>query len=339
MPTPTPAPPRDASATHRGLMGVLDQAFSGVKSFLDRVVLAKLAASSLPSGGPELEGSVVYNTTLKRAMVHTGSGWLPLVASVAGTPTANLEEHILDEAAHPDAHITYTGGPQLWANGDQVEMSQNLGELSVAVFQALANQSGGARIGALANGSLSGTNVQDQLYSLDESKTSAADLAANTGATGTGTNLVGGAGAVGPVFSLTAGTLKSQLEELLAHINSLLSISSGPTLVPTATLTGWSSNVYYARDNDRWGHVNGRLSNASGGNHVGPLLLFTLPVGFRPVFPGIRAIVPVYDVTLVYAGFAACSIQENGQVWLNSGVVAADNYLVLDLPSFKCSGL
>lgn len=107
MPSPVPAPTSDATATRRGLMGITAQSFSGIKTFLDAIRLAFKTTATLPVGGAELEGQVLYNTTTKRAMVHDGTSWVPVVMAVDGESTISLEEHLASLSAHDSSAITY----------------------------------------------------------------------------------------------------------------------------------------------------------------------------------------------------------------------------------------
>lgn len=123
MPSPVPAPPRDATSTRRGLMGITAQTFAGVKTFLEAIGLAKKTAGTLPVGGTELEGAILYNTTTKRAMVHDGTGWVPVVMSTGSTES--LEEHLLDvENAHDATAINYSGGTHVEAALDELDTTR-----------------------------------------------------------------------------------------------------------------------------------------------------------------------------------------------------------------------
>lgn len=96
MPSPIPAPTVDADPSRRGLVNVLAQSFSGVKTFLDAVRLAPVPTSGLPAGAPMLEGGLVYDDTTKKVRVYNGAIWSPLVTG----------DHLSGLAAHSAANIT-----------------------------------------------------------------------------------------------------------------------------------------------------------------------------------------------------------------------------------------
>lgn len=161
MPSPIPGPTRDATQTRRGLMGILSQTFAGVKTFLDPICLARRAPTELPTGS---EGMVLFNTVTKRALVHDGNSWLPVVMSTAGVDVTSLEEHILSLTAHSADHISWTGGSSQWADGT-VYAPTHVEDAVLAAVELLAGTGGARKVGT-DNGSLTGTNVQEQLDEL-----------------------------------------------------------------------------------------------------------------------------------------------------------------------------
>lgn len=199
MPSPTPAPFKDATATRRGFMGVGDQIFQGIKSFLKPIKLALFSTGGLPA---VTEGHVAYDSTLHRLVVRTNSGWVPAVLAVSGGSVASLEEHILDPAAHPGTNIEFISGSFTWGDDSDFNPS-NIEEAVVTIIEELSAPGGAAKVRAAPGGGLSGTNVQAQLNELDSEKASSSALAAS-----------GGAALVGA----TVGTVQSSLDTLSAAV-------------------------------------------------------------------------------------------------------------------------
>lgn len=209
MPSPYPAPTSDATPTRRGLMGIAAQTFAGAKSFLDAIKLALRTSGTLPAGGAELEGSILYNTTTKRTMVHDGISWVPVVMSITEGTGTPLEEHIISVGAHTATKISYVPGG-LWEAPIPLtspDVRNALDELNVkkVTSETLAAGGGAALVGATPSGNLSGTDVQTQLVELDAEKASGSALSS-----------IGGAALVGATASggLSSTTVQGQLNEL-----------------------------------------------------------------------------------------------------------------------------
>jgi hypothetical protein len=162
MPGPYPAPISDATSTRRGLMGIGAQVFSGVKTFLDAIKLSIKTTGTLPAGGAELEGSVVYDTTTKRPRVHNGTTWQQVVMDTGTDPAASLAEHIANVHAHNGDAIDYTGGSTMWANTSPFN-PDTVDNAFLEIVDGLANTGGASRVGATSGGGLATNTVQGQI--------------------------------------------------------------------------------------------------------------------------------------------------------------------------------
>jgi hypothetical protein len=323
MPGPYPAPISDATSTRRGLMGIGAQVFSGVKTFLDAIGLSNKTTATLPVGGAELEGQLVYNSTTKRPQVHDGTDWKPVALEVGG--------------ATPASSIGYSGSGN-WADSTAITAVTVEAALDEVVSD-LSETGGASKIGATPGGSLSGTTVQAQLSELDSEKASTVSLGAKVDlsalAANTGTTLVGGAAKSGMTwFQLTAGTIKAQLEELLAHINTTRPDIVTPTTI--SAVSGWFSTLKYAKDNGGWGHVVGMMENDTGGTVNITTTLATIPVGVRPSGSEVWIQAVILNFSNAPVGTAYCVITLGGEVKLVSGSVPAGHFLALNFPSYKC---
>lgn len=350
MPSLVPAPLRDATPTRRGLMGVGAQTLAGVKSFLDAIKLALKTTATLPEGGAELEGSMVYDSTTKKAQVHDGTAWRSVVVTATGEEATSLEEHLTDEAAHTAQNISYEGsltGTDVWAALEELKDTKtessafdtlvaevvDLGSTRVS-FTELIGPGGAGLVGASPGGGLSTTTTQGQLNELDIEKMRIDALAATTG-----TTLVGGAAKAGMTwFQLAAGTLKAQLEELLAHVNNTRLDITAPT---DLTLlhgslnhggTAGSQSLQYAKDNGSWGHVIGTVTWGGGGTWNGSVA--TLPAGCRPTRT-LEVRMRSFDVTGVGVdGTVDAYLDTGGNVVVNG--LSSGYGVRVSFPAFKC---
>lgn len=162
---PVPGPILDATATRRGLMGVVAQTLAGIKTFLDPLRLARRTTAQLPVGGAELEAAIAYDTTTKRPQFHDGVSWVPL-AAVVGSGGASLAEHISNTEAHPASSVTLPPAVfPLWADETRVEETKVQAAL-VRMVEDLAFPGGAGKIGADPGGGLTGLTVQEQLDEL-----------------------------------------------------------------------------------------------------------------------------------------------------------------------------
>lgn len=331
MSSPTPAPPKDATPTRRGLMGILDQTFAGIKRFNDAVRLALRTSSTLPAGGAELEGMLVYNTTTKRANLHIGTSWTQVVVDASGGDVITLAEHIADQLAHPANNIIYSGSGGTWGDGSffdpGTDTVENVINWLVVELGGTNGSPGAAKIKTAPSGGLVGTNVQAQLLELDAEKMRIDSLAVSAG-----TSLIGSSSVAGTYFVLTEGSLLDQLYELLAHINSPRPDLVTPTLVTTPP--GWINHLYYSKDNCNYGHLLGLVTNNTNST-VGSITITTLPVGVRPTHSMYMQAV-VSDLSTDPIGTVPCLITTSGLVQI-LGSVSPDTTVSLDFPAYKCA--
>ena len=253
MPSPVPSPITDATATRRGLMGIVDQTFAGIKSFLSPIKLAMFPTVSLPPGE---KGMLLVDDTTNRPMFYDGTGWFP-VAIVTGGGGASLEAHIDSPTAHPSGNIQYSGGSTGWQDGT-LYSPNNMDEAVLNIVEELAGPYGAAKIGTAAGGGLTGLNVQEQLDELYSDKVGETNLAEQTGASmvgvapygdlhfvtvegqlqelddekmsidalwdpNGGSSLLRGPAKTGTQYSLVLGTIKAQIEALLGFVNDAYS--------------------------------------------------------------------------------------------------------------------
>jgi hypothetical protein len=336
MPTLTPSPIRDASATRRGLVGILAQTFSGVKTFLDAIKLASRTTGTLPAGGAELEGQVVYNTSNKRPHVHVGTGWVPVALSVSSGDPLSLEEHLVASPAHIAANIGFDDGNNSWRDGTSNGGEDVQGALDATV-NTLGSMSGALKIGVTTGSGVTATNVQAGLveaHARIAEKLTTSELAASTG-----TTLVGGAAKSGMTwFQLAAGTLKAQVEELLTHVNTAVNTARADLVAPTlVTLpTDWLGDLTYAKDNGGWGHVLGTIENGTGSPEGFPFIVGVLPVGVRPTKPVWACGVEV-DLFGGWTGYMLpILITEDGVIQVVAGI-DADTHVTMNFPAYKCA--
>ena len=201
MPSPIPSPIRDATGTHRGLMGIVDQTFAGIKTFLSPIKLALFSTGSLPSGE---KGMLAVDDTTSRPMFYDGTSWLP-VAIVTGGGGASLEAHIESPEAHPSGNITWGGGGSAWQDETPFQPN-NLDEAILDnIVDLLAGPYGARKIGTNGGGGLTGLNIQEQLDELYGLKVNEEALAGESGG-----DMVG----VAPYGDLHFTTVAGQLQEL-----------------------------------------------------------------------------------------------------------------------------
>lgn len=234
-------------------MGIVDQTFAGIKTFLSPIKLALFPTGSLPSGE---KGMLAVDDNTNRPMFYDGTSWLP-VAIVTGGGGASLEAHIESPEAHPSSNIAWSGGGSSWqdetpflpGNVDEaildnivdllagpygarkigtnggggltgLNIQEQLDELygmsmDRVTEEALAGESGGDMVGVAPYGDLHFTTVAGQLQELDDEKMGIDPLWDPNG----GTYLLRGRAASGTPYSLSLTTARQQIEALLGFIN------------------------------------------------------------------------------------------------------------------------
>lgn len=277
MPSPTPGPIRDATSTQRGLMSTVAQTFAGMKTFLNLIRLALMPTVEIPSGGTELEGSILYDSTAKRIKVHTGTTWSPVALSTSGGGSS-LEEHIASTEAHSSGNITWSGGASQWQDETPFSPSNLDDAVLDNIVDTLAGPYGARKIGTNGGGGLTGLNIQEQLDELYSIKVGEETLADTTGA-----GMVGAA----PGGSLSSTTVQAQLYELRDEKASLSGASfTGPLVAtgysggPVSGTTGSFSGSMSASGYSTAGNVSAQNGQFLGGLQIGENAVFN---GFSPI--------------------------------------------------------